>query len=362
VVVEVPEGDYDTVKASISYALPAAVEELHLLGDEALSATGNALDNVLLGNSGNNRLDGGMGSDLLRGGAGDDLYVVDSDTDRVQELVEQGIDTVLATTSYVLPEHVEHLNLEGVQPINATGNRLPNRLTGNAAANRLDGAEGADHMAGQGGNDLYHVDDGGDRVSEAADAGFDVVSSRIDYRLPEHVEGLSLVGTARSATGNAANNTLLGNHLANQLNGLDGDDYLAGGGGDDRYLFGPGHGDDRIVEAWAADGSVDTIVFEAGIAVADVRAEQSAQGLLLHLGDQQRIQAPWSAERGHAVERIEFADGTVWDTTQLPIASAPAVHASQLAQAMAAFEPAAGVAFVPSGPQVELHQGMLAAA
>jgi len=361
-VVEVPEGDYDTVKASISYTLPGAVEELHLLGNEPIDATGNALANVLLGNSGNNRLDGGSGSDLLRGGAGDDVYRVDIDTDRVEEIVDQGVDTVLASTSYVLPEHVEHLSLEGGQPINATGNRLPNRLTGNAAPNRLDGAEGADHMAGQGGDDLYHVDNAEDVISEAADAGFDVVSSRIDFTLPDHVEGLSLVGTARNATGNAANNSLSGNHLPNQLNGLGGDDYLEGGAGNDRYLFGLGHGNDRIVEAWSADGGVDTIVFEPGINPSVVRAEQSAQGLLLHLGEQQRIQAPWSAERGHAIERIEFADGTVWNTAQLPIAAAPAAQASQLIQAMAAFEPGAGSAFVFNGPAPELQQGMLAAA
>lgn len=44
------------------------------LRNQNLNATGNALDNILVGNRGNNTLTGGKGNDLLIGGAGNDTY------------------------------------------------------------------------------------------------------------------------------------------------------------------------------------------------------------------------------------------------------------------------------------------------
>jgi Ca2+-binding RTX toxin-like protein len=59
----------DTVRASINYTLPVAIENLVLTGN-AVSGTGNELNNILTGNSQNNTLNGGMGNDTLNGGGG----------------------------------------------------------------------------------------------------------------------------------------------------------------------------------------------------------------------------------------------------------------------------------------------------
>lgn len=59
----------DTVRASINHTLTAGIEHLVLTGN-AISGTGNELNNLLTGNSRNNTLNGGMGSDTLHGGGG----------------------------------------------------------------------------------------------------------------------------------------------------------------------------------------------------------------------------------------------------------------------------------------------------
>ena len=68
----------DTVQSSVSFSLAdpvhaiGGIENLTLTGTAAINATGNALDNVLIGNSGNNVLIGGAGADTLDGGGGTD--------------------------------------------------------------------------------------------------------------------------------------------------------------------------------------------------------------------------------------------------------------------------------------------------
>jgi serralysin len=72
VVIEAAGEGKDTVKSSISYALGDNVENLVLTGTDAVSGSGNALDNALTGNAANNILSGGAGRDTLDGGLGDD--------------------------------------------------------------------------------------------------------------------------------------------------------------------------------------------------------------------------------------------------------------------------------------------------
>ena len=86
-VVEESGAGSDTVISSVTYLLPANVENLELSGSEAIDGlgnevdnriTGNAAANALFGGAGSDMLDGGEGSDVMAGGTGDDSYVVDS--------------------------------------------------------------------------------------------------------------------------------------------------------------------------------------------------------------------------------------------------------------------------------------------
>ncbi|HEX2592697.1 MAG TPA: bluetail domain-containing putative surface protein [Rhizomicrobium sp.] len=248
-----PDG-IDTVIASIDWALAANVENLQLKG-LAHSGTGNELDNIIEGTSGNDILDGAAGADTLKGGAGNDTYYVDNAGDIVQEGTTGGTDTVYASRDWTLGNFVENLVLIGAAR-NGTGNDLNNTITGTSLADTLDGGTGADVLAGGLGDDSYIVDNTGDVVQEALNAGIDTVNSSVDYTLASNVENLKLVGAAIAATGNALDNNLTGNSLSNTLNGGTGADTMAGGLGDDTYVVDTAG--DVVVEKKGA--GIDTVV------------------------------------------------------------------------------------------------------
>ncbi|SFP54598.1 Ca2+-binding protein, RTX toxin-related [Geopseudomonas sagittaria] len=119
-------------------------------------------------------------------------------------------------------------------------------LNGLAGHDLLDGGTGADILNGGAGDDTYVVDNPGDQVNEALDAGIDTVETTLaSYTLGDNVEHLTKVdGGAFTGTGNALANTLTGNTGNDTLNGLGGADLLIGGAGND--TLDGGTGDDRM--------------------------------------------------------------------------------------------------------------------
>ncbi|MBX6321414.1 MAG: right-handed parallel beta-helix repeat-containing protein [Rhodospirillaceae bacterium] len=264
VIVEAPDAGVDSVLSTVSYTLGDNVENLTLTGGSRINGTGNALANVIVGNAAANVLDGGAGADTMMGGAGDDTYVVDDAGDVISD--SAGVDTVLASVSYVLPEGVENLTLTGTAAIDGTGNAARNRLTGNGADNVLDGGAGTDTMSGGAGNDTYIVDATHDVVKENAGEGTDTVLSSVSFVLGANVENLTLTGAADiKATGNGLDNVLTGNAGANKLDGGAGADTMAGGAGDDVYYV--DDAGDRVIES--AGGGSDTVFSRIAYALTD---------------------------------------------------------------------------------------------
>ncbi|HET9395252.1 MAG TPA: calcium-binding protein, partial [Nitrospiraceae bacterium] len=154
-------GGIDTVLSSINFELTTLinVEKLTLaMGFGDLDATGNGLNNTLLGNEGANVLDGLAGNDTMTGGKGDDTYVVDSLTDVVNETILNsnggGVDLVSSSVNLSLATrtNIENLTLTG-GAVSGTGNALNNAIVGNAANNVLNGGTGNDTLTGGEGSD-----------------------------------------------------------------------------------------------------------------------------------------------------------------------------------------------------------------
>ncbi len=299
-VIEKADEGIDTVCSSITFVLGDTLENLTLTGNNAISGTGNAFDNLIIGNGNNNVLYGGDGNDILDGwggndilyggagndllfgengddklyggdgndilnsgfgadtmygGAGDDTYYVHEAGDVVAEFSRnpfdnQGNDTVISSIDYTLGGLLENLVLKG-HAISGYGNASDNVIIGNTKGNALygydgddtiDGDIGRDTMYGGAGNDTYYVDEVSDLVIEHAGQGIDTVCSPVTYTLGDDVERLNLTGTAAiNGFGNDLDNLINGNDADNFLSGFDGNDTLSGGAGSDMLMGGSGN-------------------------------------------------------------------------------------------------------------------------
>ncbi|VVE67449.1 Bifunctional hemolysin/adenylate cyclase [Pandoraea anapnoica] len=313
--------------------------------------SGSSGNDTLVGDAGGNILDGRAGADVMEGRTGDDTYFVDDAGDIVTEHAGGGFDTVKASISYTLPDEVEALELIGDAAINGTGNAKVNRITGNDAANMLDGGAGADVLVGGKGNDVYIVDDTSDRVLEREGEGADTVLSSVSFTLGDHVENLSLTGTASiNATGNALANRLVGNAGDNRILGGDGDDwldggagndYLIGGAGSDTYLFGRGSGNDAIFNHDAGQDKRDVLQMGADLDGDQIWFQREGNNLEISvLGAQDRVTIrEWYSGPDFRLDQVRLADGRAMTANQVEL----------LVDAMAEFSPpAAGQTSLPA--------------
>ncbi|MFM9942133.1 MAG: M10 family metallopeptidase [Hyphomicrobiaceae bacterium] len=168
-------GNGMTMNISIAYTCNI---ENAVGGAGADTISGNSLANRLSGGAGNDRiygllgndvlngqdgddlLDGGVGADTMSGGAGNDTYVVDNVSDRVNEGLGGGIDTVRTTlTTYTLAVNVENLEYTGAGAagIKVVGNSLANVIKAGAGNDYLNGGLGADDLRGNAGTDYFQM-------------------------------------------------------------------------------------------------------------------------------------------------------------------------------------------------------------
>lgn len=203
---------------------------------------GRAGDDTLLGGAGNDRFNGGLGNDLIDGGEGNDTVSFLGEYVAVKATLGEGS----------LPGSASGLGKDTLIAIeNLFGSDKADVLTGNSAANRLWGSAGADQLIGLGGNDTLEGGPGADTL----DGGLGADTADYGGALSAVQVHLGLGTAAGSASGGGGNDVLLaiehlvgsnyddllvGNGVANNLNGGVGNDSLSGGGGNDLLLGGLG--------------------------------------------------------------------------------------------------------------------------
>ena len=178
----------DRVQSSVSFLLPANVEDLELTGTAAINGTGNALVNRILGNAARNVLNGGAAADLLQGGEAGDLYLISAVGDHPQlEFNDTG--------------------LSGIDEV---------RLTAAAGSFVL--------FAGETGIEQVVIGSG------TAVAGVTTGRGAVNVDAAAMANGLLLVG-------NDGNNAIVGTAFADRFQSRLGNDTVTGGSGADIFLF-----------------------------------------------------------------------------------------------------------------------------
>ncbi|ROP59466.1 Ca2+-binding RTX toxin-like protein [Enterobacter sp. BIGb0383] len=309
--------------------------------------TGSEADDVLTGNAANDFIVGGSGNDILKGGSGSDTYIFN---------VGDGQDTLFDNRFYfdevdvlrfgegILPEQVRlsrttstgwsnHLILSiadgsdcvtinnffdsvsyEIERIEFADGTVWNPailkamlLTVTEEADTLWAYNEGSEIHAAGGNDRLTGVDGNDRLY--GDEGDDTLNGGSGNDLLD---------------GGAGDDVLTGGWGKDMLAGGTGNDILNGGYGSDIYLFNAGDGQDTLTDNRLYTEEVDILRFGEGILPEQVHLSRTFSAgqknhLILSIADgTDRITINNFFDNvGYEIERIEFADGTVWDLASI---------------------------------------------
>ena len=212
-------------------------------------------------------------------------------------------------------------------------------MQGGSGDDTLYGGEGSDSLSDTLGDNI--LDGGGGNDYLLSGYGNDVlIGGEGNDVLIDIYGGSNLLdggGGDDHLTGGTGNDFLIGGH---------GNDSLLGGAGDDVYVFGRGFGQDMIYEPnyskWVNSdlGNEDIIRFIEGITPADVLVYRGSQHGYQGEGeeivekflcfdikstDDHICVYGWFDNDYYKIEKVEFADGTVWDMAQIIGAVVPVI-------------------------------------
>jgi hypothetical protein len=147
-------------------------------------------------------------------------------------------DTLVATSSTVLPTGIENLRLDGTAAIDGTGNSGANVITGNGAANVLKGGGALDTLTGLGGTDTFDLSGINTAANRCTITDFDPITGtgdliRLSNSLTSRISSGTSLSVASIAQGSSVtldtsrvdlfafnfNNTESDVNLANSTNG-----------------------------------------------------------------------------------------------------------------------------------------------
>ncbi len=293
---------------------------------------GRGGNDLLIGGAGNDVLDGGAGNDELRGGVGSDTYrfgrgdghdtiIEDSwsagDTDRVE--FKAGVAPVDVRIERVRTVNGWQISDDLVLTIMDTGETLTakNHFHENNryAVEEITFSDGT----------IWTQEYIRDQVLIGGDSDDELVGFQNRNNVIKGGNGNDrLVGRYGDDTlhGGEGDDWLEGSSGNDILDGGAGDDRLEGGSGSDTYRFARGAGHDTIIEdSWQATDRDHVELL--GLTPSDVRLErirtingwQVSDDLKLTIretGETLTIKNHFNNSDRHAVEEINFSDGTVW--------------------------------------------------
>ena len=97
-----------------------------------------------------------------------------------------------------------------------------------------------------------------------------------------------------------------------------GADRLNGNAGNDTYVFGRGSNQDSIIDFDLTSGNFDKIALGDGISATDLAISRDDDNIYIKInGTQDQLAIRWFPHSGYAIERVQFADHSYWDSTTL---------------------------------------------
>lgn len=278
---------------------------------------GTEFDDFLFGTNVIDRFRGGLGNDRLEGGEGNDSYFFN---------LSDGVDTIVDAASGGAGNEVVfgagiastdlRLDLASDQSDSNLSDLLIRIGTGGDAIqldtfdrNNVFGSRTVESFRFAAGSTLTH--------DQLLARGFDLTGTDGD----DQISGTNVADRIFAGDGADVVRSGLGNDT---LDGGLGNDRLIGGQGNDTYVFGPGSGQDAILEF---QGSQDTIRMATGVAPSDVVVTRNNRDLVLSLnGGVDRLTVSlYFLAAPLQIERVQFADGTVWDQAFLQDLTQPAI-------------------------------------
>lgn len=284
---------------------------------------GKGGNDTIYGYSGNDTLIGGKGNDRLEGSYGDDIYIwnlgdgfdtiyddnrgnTDNDTIKFGEGISFE-DLSFERDGNSLIIHVNNDRTQGikiqdyysstyykVEKLEFADGTIIETSTIAVTTDRSD-ALAAQNITGTDNNDTLTGGNFGDTLS--GNSGDDVVD------------------------GGAGNDTIYGDSGNDTLIGGKGNDRLEGSYGDDTYIWNLGDGFDTIYDYNGGNTDNDTIKFGEGISFEDLLFERDGNDLVIYVNNDKTqgitIQNYYSSYS--QVEKLEFADGTIVETSSVSI-------------------------------------------
>ncbi|MGX7895113.1 hypothetical protein [Tsuneonella sp. HG222] len=201
-------------------------------GDDNLqgTATADALwgfdgNDVLAGGAGDDFLRGGLGSDALNGGPGTDTAIYDNEQGGV--FVNLSLGRGYGNSSF-------GDTYESVE--NITGTAFIDFLIGDPSVNAIDGGGGNDTIIGGLGPDVLTGGSGDDLLSYEDNSGTVFINLLTGAGFNNAAQGDVYKGF-ENVIGGLFDDTLIGDHRANRIDGALGADTLVGNGGADTFVF-----------------------------------------------------------------------------------------------------------------------------